>query len=97
MKQLQRFDAVWPNEQDDGWCVSYEDVLELEAYNERLRSMLQRIINEATKRRIEWSPNSYWLATSHNSDVYAIHYEINADLMNAIKAVLNNEGEQDDD
>lgn len=31
MKKLQRYDAVWPNEQDDGWCVSYEDVQELEA------------------------------------------------------------------
>jgi len=92
MSKLERIEDPW----GDVWCTD-KDVQELETYTERLRSMLQRILDEATKKRVEWTPTCGWLATSHYSDMYAIHYEINAELMNDIKAVLNNEGEDDND
>lgn len=92
--ELQTVMVEWPDDDEDD---NADDVEMLEAYNERLRSMLQRIVHEAVKKRVDWRPTYGWLATSHHGDMYAINYEINAELMNAIKAVLNNEEEQDND
>lgn len=43
MKKLQRYDAVWPNEQDDGWCVSYEDVAQLETEHAAVCAHMMRM------------------------------------------------------
>ena len=47
MNKLQRYDSVWPNEKDDGWCVAYEDVQELEAQHAAVCAMLEKVVNSA--------------------------------------------------
>lgn len=81
-----------------------EDVDELEAKyaelkqsNDVFRALLQRVVDEAVKKRVDWTPASNWLATSHNGNMYAIHYVIDAELMAAINSALNPQEEQDDD
>lgn len=43
MNKLQRYDSVWPNEKDDGWCVAYEDVQELEAQHAAVCKHMMRM------------------------------------------------------
>lgn len=92
MNKLERYEY-----NGSAYFCTDEDVQELEAYAERLRSMLQRIVDKAVKKRVDWTPTCGWLATSHYGDMYAIRYEIDADLMNAIKSSLNPQEEQDND
>ena len=43
MNKLQRYDSVWPNENDDGWCVAYEDVAKLEAQHAAVCAHMMRM------------------------------------------------------
>lgn len=97
MKKLSRFHAVWQNESEPGYWVAYTDVKELETYAEFLKATLLRIVNEATEKRIQWTAKSNWLATSHNGNMYALLYEIDADLMNAVRDALNAEPSDDEE
>lgn len=71
----------------DGELCYYKDVAKLVTQNEQLRALLQRVIDEKKKRRVNL--NSNWLATSHNGDSYAEETTINSFLLNAIQQALN--------
>lgn len=77
--------------------IEERQIERLETEIERLRALIQRVVDEAIRKRVDWTTASNWLATCHNGDMYAIRYDIDAELMSSIKSALNPQEEQDDD
>ena len=77
------------------WCKA-DDVVQLEENNELLRALLQRVVRETRRHRVDWTPASNWLATSHNGTPHYYEYRIMDDLLRDIKYALNPEQKEHD-